>query len=102
MRPPRLTDVRAWILYSALRIGLFAVLFGILYLVTVSAFPTTAWLISAVGGAILALCVSYIFLAPLRDRVALEVVKARNGTGKPAPVRVGSDEDIEDAARGEQ
>jgi hypothetical protein len=94
--------VRAWILYSALRLGLFAVLFGILYVLTVSAFPTIAWAIAGVGGAVLALCVSYIFLKPLRDRVALELVNARAGTGRAASVKVGSDEDVEDTARGER
>jgi membrane protein implicated in regulation of membrane protease activity len=98
----RLTDVRAWILYSALRLGLFAVLFGILYALTVSTFPATAWAVAGIGAAILALCVSYIFLKPLRDRVALELVNARAGTGKVAAVKVGSDEDIEDGARGEK
>ena len=94
--------MRAWILYSALRLGLFAVLFGILYALTVGSFPTMAWAIAGVGGAILALCVSYIFLKPLRDRVALELVTARAGHGKAASIRAGSDEDVEDAARGEQ
>ena len=94
--------MRAWILYSALRLGLFAVLFGILYAVTVSAFPTIAWVIAGVGGAVLALCISYIFLKPLRDRVALELVNARAGNGKVASVKLGSDEDVEDTARGEK
>ncbi|CAN5450708.1 hypothetical protein BH10ACT6_BH10ACT6_13360 [soil metagenome] len=92
--------MRAWILYSAVRLGLFAALFGILYVLTMTAFPTIAWAIAGFGGAILALCVSYIFLKPLRDRVALELVKARAGTGKVAAVKSGSDEDAEDAARG--
>jgi hypothetical protein len=94
--------VRAWILYSALRLGLFAVLFGILYALTVAAFPTIAWAIAGVGGAVLALCISYIFLKPLRDRVALEIVNARASSGTVATVKAGSDEDIEDSARGEQ
>jgi hypothetical protein len=93
--------VRAWILYSALRLSLFAVLFGIFYAVTVSTFPTIAWAIAGVGGAIMALCISYIFLKPLRDRVALELVNARAGSGKVASIKVGSDEDVEDTARGD-
>lgn len=93
--------MRAWILYSALRIGLFAALFGILYALTAASFPTIAWMISAVGAAVLALCVSYIFLKPLRERVALELVHARSSTGPAASVKAGSDEDIEDTARGE-
>lgn len=94
--------MRAWILYSALRLGLFAVLFGILYALTVAAFPATAWVIAAVGGALLALCLSYIFLGSLRQRVARELVQARAGTSPRATVRVGSDEDVEDTVRGEE
>ena len=94
--------MRAWILYSALRLGLFAVLFGILFVLTASPFPSTAWVISGIGAAVLALCISYIFLKPLRERVALELVKARAGTSPSAKVKAGSDEDVEDTARGEQ
>lgn len=93
--------MRAWILYSALRLGLFAVLFAILYGLTVSSFPSTAWLMAGLGGAVLAFCISYIFLKSLRERVALELVKARSGTGTNAKVRAGSDEDVEDTARGD-
>jgi hypothetical protein len=93
--------VRAWILYSALRLGLFAVLFGILYALTVASFPATAWAIAAIGAAVVALCVSYIFLKPLRERVALELAHARASTGSAASVKVGSDEDVEDTARGD-
>ena len=93
--------MRAWILYSALRVGLFAVLFAILYVLTASSFPSTAWLIAAVGGAVLALCISYIALRPLRERVALKLVSARAGAGATAKIKAGSDEDVEDTARGE-
>jgi hypothetical protein len=59
-----------------------------------------AWLTSAIVAAVLALCISYIFLRPLRDRVALDVVAARAGTTKVGAVKAGSDEDVEDAADG--
>jgi hypothetical protein len=93
--------VRAWILYSGLRVGIFAVLFAVLYALTVGAFPDTAWAISGVAAALLAFCVSYIFLAPLRARVAIQVAEARAGTGRARNVTPGSDEDIEDTARGD-
>jgi hypothetical protein len=94
--------VRAWVLFSALRVGVFLVLFGLLYVVTSPIWPGAAsWLASAVGAAVLALCISYIFFTPLRRRVALSVANARVGTPKPAVVRAGSDEDVEDAARGD-
>jgi uncharacterized membrane protein YagU involved in acid resistance len=94
--------VRAWVLYSALRVGVFAVLFGVLYVITSPVWPGTAsWLASAVGAAVLALCISYIFFKPLRERVALSVANARTATPAAAAVKAGSDEDVEDAARGD-
>lgn len=91
--------MRAWILYSALRLGLFAVLFVILYGLTVTNFPDTAIAIAGIGGALLSLCLSYIFLRRLRDRVSIELANARAASGGRATVKVGSDEDVEDAAR---
>jgi len=88
--------VRAWILFSALRLGLFAVLFGVLYALTASTWPSFAWLIAALGAAVLAFCISYIFFGPLRERVALEIVDARAGKARPAASGP-SDEDVEDS-----
>lgn len=93
--------MRAWILYSALRVGMFAVLFLLLWALTASVWPSTAIIIAAIGAAVLSLCLSYIFLKPLRDRVALQVVEARSGTPKPSKTKAGSDEDVEDTIRGE-
>ncbi|HEY4224712.1 MAG TPA: DUF4229 domain-containing protein [Pseudolysinimonas sp.] len=93
--------MRAWILYSGVRVGVFLVLFAVLYAVTASFGLDPAWAIAAVGAAILALCISYIFLKPLRDRVARSVADARTSTPKAAAAKSGSDEDIEDAARGD-
>jgi inner membrane protein involved in colicin E2 resistance len=91
--------VRAWIVYSALRVGVFLVLFALLYALTASIGLNPAWLISACAAALLALCISYIFFRPLRDRVALGVAAARSGATTNAP-RPGSDEDAEDQAPG--
>lgn len=91
--------MRAWILYSALRVGVFLLLFALLFALTASIGWNPAWLISACAAALLALCISYIFFRPLRDRVALDVAAARAGGTINAP-RAGSDEDAEDAARG--
>ncbi len=93
--------MRAWILYSGLRVGVFLVLFAGLYAVTASLGLNPAWAIAAVGAAVLALCVSYIFFKPLRDRVALSVADARTSAPKSVAAKAGSDEDIEDAARGD-
>ena len=97
----RLTTVRAWILYSALRVGVFLVLFVGLYALTTSIGFDPAWLISALAAAVLAFCISYIFFRPLRERVALDVVAARAGTAKAPAAKAGSDEDVEDTARGD-
>ncbi len=97
----RLATVRAWILYSGLRVGVFLVLFAGLYAVAASFGLNPAWAVAAVGAAVLALCISYIFFKPLRDRVALSVADARTSTPKPGTSKAGSDEDIEDAARGD-
>jgi membrane protein YdbS with pleckstrin-like domain len=93
--------VRAWILYSGLRVGVFLVLFAALYAVTASLGLNPAWAIAAIGAAVLALCISYIFFKPLRDRVALSVADARTSTAPAPAVKAGSDEDVEDAARGD-
>ena len=93
--------MRAWILYSAVRIGVFLVLFALLYGLTASIGLNPAWLISALAAAVLAFCISYIFFRPLRERVALDVVAARAGTAKAPAAKAGSDEDVEDAARGD-
>ncbi|MFC5502578.1 DUF4229 domain-containing protein [Lysinimonas soli] len=89
--------MRAWILFSAVRLGLFAVLFGVLYALAAPTWPSLAWLIAAVGAAVLAFCISYIFFAPLRERVAREIAETRAGKARPASAGP-SDEDIEDAA----
>ena len=90
--------MRAWILYSGVRLGLFAAIFALLYALTANALGNLSWAISAAVAAIAALCISYIFLKPLRDRVALSVAEARAGNVKVAPIKAGSDEDVEDSA----
>lgn len=92
--------MRAWILYSALRVGVFLAIFALLLALTTAIGWNPAWLISACAAAVLALCVSYIFFRPLRERVALDLVAARSGATDRAP-KAGSDEDAEDAARGD-
>jgi hypothetical protein len=90
--------MRAWILYSGIRIGLFAVLFVVLYALTASLGVAVPWLIAGIGAAVLAFCISYIFLTPLRTRVAVQVAEARTSTGTKRAVVAGSDEDAEDSA----
>lgn len=73
---PRLDGVkpsRQWILYSLLRVGLFAVVLAVLLLVGVN-----PWL-SAVIAAIIGLCVTYIFFRTPRDAVARSFYEFRTG-----------------------
>ena len=93
--------MRAWILYSALRVGVFLAIFAVLFALTTAIGWNPAWLISACAAAVLALCVSYIFFRPLRERVALDLVAARSGTTGDRAPKAGSDEDAEDTARGD-
>ncbi|HEU0205931.1 MAG TPA: DUF4229 domain-containing protein [Pseudolysinimonas sp.] len=92
--------MRAWILYSALRVGVFLLIFALLFALTTTIGWNPAWLISACVAAVLALCISYIFFRPLRERVALDVMTARTGAAS-AKARAGTDEAAEDAARGD-
>jgi len=90
--------VRAWIVYSALRVGVFLALFGLLFVLTTAIGFEPAWLISGCAAAVLALCISYIFFGRLRQRVALDLAAVRSGSTSTAH-RAGSDEDAEDTAR---
>lgn len=56
-----------WILYSLLRLGLFAILFGALLALGID------WWWAAVIASIMALTVSYIFFSPLRAAVAADL-----------------------------
>jgi hypothetical protein len=83
--------VRAWIIYSAVRIGLFAVIFLVLWGLTAHLW-SFAWAAAAVVAALASFCISYIFFGRLRARVASELAASRR---RSAPA--GSDENAEDA-----
>lgn len=78
--------MRALLLFSAVRVLVFAVPFAILFALGVD------WWIAALIAAVVGFCVSYIFLRPLRDRVALQLAEARNAAPKPS-----ADEEAEDS-----
>jgi hypothetical protein len=73
--------MKPWVLYSAIRVGIFAASFALLY-----GLLGVVWWLAAVLAALIGLCVAYIFFRPQRD----EAVKALRA--KPAT----SDEDAED------
>lgn len=79
--------VRAVVMFSILRVLVFAVPFGILYALGFD------WWVAALLAALLGFCLSYIFLRPWRERVALQLARARE---RKAPAETSSDEDAED------
>jgi heme O synthase-like polyprenyltransferase len=72
---PKLEGVkssRQWVVYSAIRVGIFAVALVVLLVVGV-----TGW-IAAIVATVIGLCVSYIFFRPQRDAVAKSIVDIRS------------------------
>jgi uncharacterized membrane protein len=68
--------VPAWIPYTLVRVGLFALTFVVLMLVGLE-----GWL-AAILAAVLAFLVSYIFFRGMRARVATELAAARANSDK--------------------
>lgn len=86
---PRLVLVkssRTWVLYSIIRLGIFAIVLAALLVLQV-----TPW-IAAVIAAVVGLCVSYIFLRGPRDKVAQDIYARRHGVQRDI------DNEIENAA----
>ncbi|MBN9605389.1 MAG: DUF4229 domain-containing protein [Actinomycetales bacterium] len=83
----------AWIPYTAIRLGLFALVLAVLLLLQVP------WWLAAIAAALIGFGLGYVLLAPLRERMAAELARSRERDATPsAPARRGSDEDVEDAA----
>jgi hypothetical protein len=85
---------RPWLYYSILRVALFVVIFTVLMLLAV-----TPW-VATTAAAVLALCLSYIFLKGPRDAVARDIYARRHGDHDDRD----ADNDIENEIldRGEQ
>lgn len=79
--------MRPWLIYTLARVGVFAVLFAVLYVVL-----DGDWLTSAAVAAVAAFCISYIALGPLRRRVADELAERH---ARPVPT-ADADADAED------
>lgn len=77
--------VRAWIVYSVVRVLVFVAPFGILYAIGLD------WWIAGLLAAAIGFCLSYIFLRGLRERVTLQLAAARGERLTPR-----RDEDAED------
>ena len=75
--------MKPWILYSLIRVGIFAVVFALLYLVA-----ELAWWVAALIAAAVGLCLAYLFFRPQRDEL-VRSIGAR-------PASVDTDEAAED------
>jgi len=78
---------RVWLVYSLLRVALFAVPFALLMVANVP------WYWAAVVAAIISLCASYIFLGRQRQVMADDLSAMRRGRRRPI-----EDNTVEDAA----
>jgi hypothetical protein len=67
--------VKPWLQYSLIRVGIFVVVFAVLYLLR-----PDLWWAWALGAALISLCVGYIFFGDLRDRVAADLAARRADT----------------------
>ena len=61
--------MKPWVKYTFIRLGIFAVALAVLLVIRID--PYIATIVAAIVG----LCVSYIFFAPLRRRVALDLAE---------------------------
>ncbi|CAN5602006.1 hypothetical protein BH10ACT7_BH10ACT7_19240 [soil metagenome] len=71
--------VKPWVLYSLVRVGVFAIVFAGLM-----ATQQVEWWLAAILAAVIGLCVAYIFFGKLRDAVALDIAQRRASTAKDA------------------
>lgn len=63
--------MKPWVKYSLVRLGVFAVAFGLLLAVGV------VWWLAAAIAAIIGFCVAYIFFRPLRDAITADLAARR-------------------------
>ncbi len=82
--------MRTWVWYSIIRIGLFAAAFALLFWLLGGEF----WWLAAICAALIALCLSYIFLGRMRQRIAADIAERTSRKTPP----VDQDAEIEDAA----
>ncbi|WP_431279045.1 DUF4229 domain-containing protein [Leifsonia poae] len=80
--------IPSWVIYSVLRLLLFAVPLAILLILRID------WWIAVIAAALIGLCLSYIVLRKPRDAVARDLYAVRHRT---TPV-TNADDDSEDAA----
>ncbi|MCY7413211.1 MAG: DUF4229 domain-containing protein [Salinibacterium sp.] len=79
--------MKPWVKYSLVRVGVFALAFGVMLAVGV------IWWLAALIAAVISFCVAYIFFRQLRDAVTADLVQRRT-----RPAATDSDALAEDAA----
>ena len=84
----RVSSRRYWLVYTVLRVLMFAIPFGL-----VVAVNPDLWPLAAVIGAVVSFCGSYIFLRRQREAMAADLAAVAAGRRKPV-----EDDDSEDAA----
>jgi hypothetical protein len=67
--------VKPWLQYALIRVGIFAVVFALLYLLN-----PELWWAWAIGAALISLCIGYIFFGNLRSRIAADLAARRADT----------------------
>lgn len=82
---------RAWIGFSLIRVGMFAAVLAILVLLL----PAIPFWISAIVAAIVAFCLSFIFLTRPRTELAVQIDRMRRGDASPRSEP--DDDEVEDA-----
>ena len=75
--------MKPWVLYTLIRVGVFAAVFALLYVLA-----GLEWWIAALIAAAVGLCVAYLFFRPQRDELVRSI-------GTPR-VRPNTDESVED------
>jgi len=84
---PTLGYVKPWVIYSLVRVGVFALVFALLM-----ATQQIPWWAAAIIAAVIGLCVAYIFFGKLRDAVARDIAQRRS-----TPEKKDADQLAEDA-----
>jgi len=79
--------VKPWVKYSLVRIGVFALAFGVMFAVGV------IWWLAAILAAVISLCVAYIFFRGMRDALTADFAQRR-----ARPAATDPDASAEDAA----
>ena len=79
--------MKPWVKYSLVRVGVFALAFGVMLAVGV------IWWLAAILAAVISLCIAYIFFRALRDAMTADLAKRRAN-----PTEADADADAEDTA----